>query len=50
MNDQNEKTHYASDYDMVRGKAGKDKRLTDKRQRKAMKAYRDARKNRHNFS
>jgi len=40
----------ASDYDMIKGKAGKDKRLTDKRQRKAMKAYRDARKNRHNFS
>lgn len=39
----------AGDYSSVKTKSGKDKRLTDKSERKAMKAFRKARQNRHSF-
>ena len=39
----------AGDFSGIKSKSGKDKRITDKRERKELKAYRNARKNRHTF-
>lgn len=40
---------YAGDYATTKQKPGKDKRLSDKSQRKALKAFRQARQNRHTY-
>ena len=39
---------YSGDFANLKTKVGKDKRLTDKAEKKALKAFRNARKNRHN--
>ena len=41
--------HHAGDYSTTKQKAGKDKRLSDKSQRKALQAYRKARQHRHDY-
>lgn len=41
--------HHTGDYATTKQKPGRDKRLTDKSQRKALQAYRKARKNRHDY-
>lgn len=40
---------HAGDYATTKQKPGRDKRLTDKSQRKALQAYRKARQNRHTY-
>lgn len=40
--------NYSGDFANLKTKSGKDKRLTDKAEKKALKAFRNARKNRHN--
>lgn len=40
--------NYSGDYASLKIKVGKDKRLLEKAEKKALKAFRDARKNRHN--
>lgn len=39
--------NYSGDFASLKTKSGKDKRLPGKAEKKALKAFRDARKNRH---